>query len=253
MIRLFNYSLLILLAGITYDYDYVNIYDGPSTEFPLIAHLTSKYNNFNQHFNGYVINSKTNNLLIKFHSAARPVDEGSTVVDNSPPQLHQGFNLTYQIKGFCIEDQRSCNSIYELNCFSAGQVCNDAWDCHNGADERGCGPCKHEQFRCKNHIFCYRLEDRCDGDHQCLDFSDEMNCNSWFCNSNNGTFLCDNEQCVYEQWVCDGTNDCRDGSDERNCPTPFTRRVITTAVLGGNFAFIFCATRQLCPQKSFRT
>lgn len=107
------------------------------------------------------------------------------------------------------------------------------WDCHNGADERGCGPCKPKEFRCQNDIFCYRFEDRCDGDHQCIDKSDELNCNAWFCNSNNGTFLCDNGQCVYEQWVCDGTNDCIDGSDERNCPTPFTRRVITTAVLGG--------------------
>lgn len=232
---------MILFLGITYDYDYLNIYDGPSIDSPLLAHLTSKYNNFNDHFKGYVYNSKSNSLLLRLHTAVRPHEDNNRgnkiVLETSPPpppaQVHQGFNLTYQIKGFCIEDQKSCNSIYELNCYSPSQVCNDVWDCHNGADERGCGPCKRDQFRCKNHIFCYRLEDRCDGDHQCLDFSDELDCNSWFCNSNNGTFLCDNEQCVYEQWVCDGTNDCRDGSDERNCPTPFTRRVITTAVLGG--------------------
>ena len=202
---------------------------------PLLAHLTAAFNDFNHNFNGKIFNSKSNHLLVKFHSAAGRTGESPHLKRRSvlEPTGVLGFNFTYQIKGLCIEDQLSCNSIYELNCYAPNQTCNDVWDCHNGADERGCGPCKPDQFRCKNHIFCYRLEDRCDGDHQCIDKSDELNCDPWFCNSNNGTFLCNNGRCVYEQWVCDNTNDCDDGSDEINCPTPFTRRVITTAVLGG--------------------
>lgn len=210
----------------------MNIYDGDSIESPLIAHLTSAFNDFNKNFNGRVFNSKSNHLLIRFHTAG--LKKQPTKKTISEKSIHQGFNLTYQIKGLCIENQLSCNSIYELNCYSPNQTCNDVWDCHNGADERGCGACKPDQFRCRNHMFCYSLENRCDGNQLCTDKSDDLNCNSWFCNSNNGTFLCDNGQCVYEKYVCDGQSDCSDDSDEKNCPTPLTRRVITTAVLGGN-------------------
>ena len=225
------------------DYDYVNIYDGPSLNSPLIAHLTAAHNDFSRSFNGRVFNSRSNQVLIRFHSASL---EGARTHSSLA-----GFNLTYQIKGLCIEDQLSCGSIYELNCFSPNQTCNDVWDCQNGADERGCGPCKPDQFRCRNHIFCYRLEDRCDGDHQCIDKSDELNCDAWFCNSANGTFLCSNGRCVYEQWVCDGTNDCEDGSDELNCPTPFTRRVITTAVLGGTLCCLLLVMALGCACKLY--
>jgi hypothetical protein len=232
-IKIFIYFIMII-KGTKVDYDYLNIYDGDSVDAPLIAHFTWSNNDFNRHFNGKVFNSKGNKILLRFHSSTKPTPTiNAKTQENIEQQQMHGFNLTYQIKGLCIEDQQSCNSIYELNCYSPNQTCNDVWDCHNGADERGCGPCKPDQFRCRNHIFCYRLEDRCDGDHQCIDKSDELNCDPWLCNSNNGTFLCNNGKCVYEQWVCDGTNDCDDGSDEINCPTPFTRRVITTAVLGG--------------------
>ena len=244
--------------GRTIDYDYLSIYDGPSMDSPIITHLTAGHNDFNRNFNGRVFNSKSNHLLIVFHSAKNnqpaSITNKKLKLDNVITEQQQplmGFNLTYQIKGLCIEDQMPCNSLYELNCYSKNQTCNDVWDCHNGADERGCGPCKPDQFRCRNHIFCYRLEDRCDGDHQCIDKSDELNCDPWFCNSDNGTFLCNNGRCVYEQWVCDGANDCDDGSDEANCPTPFTRRVITTAVLGGTLCCLLLVMALGCACKLY--
>ena len=247
--------------GRTIDYDYLSIYDGPTMDSPLITHLTAAHNDFNRNFNGRVFNSKSNHLLIVFHSARskqqatftanKKLKQDNQITDQQQQQPLMGFNLTYQIKGLCIEDQTPCNSLYELNCYSKNQTCNDVWDCHNGADERGCGPCKPDQFRCRNHIFCYRLEDRCDGDHQCIDKSDELNCDPWFCNSDNGTFLCNNGRCVYEQWVCDGANDCDDGSDEANCPTPFTRRVITTAVLGGTLCCLLLVMALGCACKLY--
>lgn len=119
-------------------------------------------------------------------------------------------------------------------------------------DEKGCAPCQSDQFKCRNHIFCYRAEDRCDGDHQCIDKSDELNCDKYTCNSENGTFLCNNGRCVYEQWVCDGTNDCEDGSDEINCPTSLTsRRVITTAVLGGTLCCLLLVMALGCACKLY--
>jgi hypothetical protein len=183
--------------------DTMIIYDGPNENFPLLTQFSSANNDFNKYFNAKTFNSRTNQLYIVFQTKTLIKNNSiPNIVNNSNKLI--GFNFTYQIKGYCIEDQLPCNSIYELNCYSPNQTCNDVWDCHNGADERGCGPCKSDQFRCKNHIFCYRLEDRCDGDNQCIDKSDEMNCDKWFCNSNNGTFLCKNGRCVYEQWVCDG-------------------------------------------------
>ena len=167
-------------------------------------------------------------------------------------QKPAGFNFTYQIKGLCIEDQRACNSLYELNCFSSSQVCNDVWDCQNGADERGCEPCAPDKFKCRNHIFCFRADERCDGDHHCTDKSDELNCDRWQCNAANGTFLCANGRCIYEQWQCDGTVDCEDGSDELNCASAFsTRRVITTAVLGGTLCCLLLVMALGCACKLY--
>ena len=184
--------------------DTMIIFDGDNENSPILARFTSSNNDFNKYFNAKTFNSRTNQLYIIFQTQTLIKNNSILIPSVVNNNKLMGFNFTYQIKGYCIEDQLPCNSIYELNCYSPNQTCNDIWDCHNGADERGCGPCKSDQFRCKNHIFCYRLEDRCDGDNQCIDKSDEMNCDKWFCNSNNGTFLCKNGRCVYEQWVCDG-------------------------------------------------
>lgn len=222
------------------DSDVLTIYDGGNRQAPIMAKFTSSNNDFKSNFYAKVFNSKTHELYIQFQTS------------QLKPNSLVGFNFTYQIKGYCIENQKTCNSIYEQNCYSPQQRCNDVWDCNNGADERGCGDCAPDRFRCKNSIFCYRLEDRCDGDHQCIDKSDELNCDKWNCNSANGTFLCANGRCIYEQWVCDTANDCEDNSDEINCPSGLaSRRVITTAVLGGTLCCLLLVMALGCACKLY--
>lgn len=158
---------LLTSSNFNYDYDFISIYDGDSIYSPLLLHITAINNNL--HNIPKAINSRSNKLLILFHS--KPI----TSVFDSP---NYGFNFTYQTKGFCIDNQLSCNFDssyrpiqYEQNCYDHNQTCDDIWDCHNGADERFCGNCGETQFRCKNPNFCYNYEDRCDGEYQCTDKS----------------------------------------------------------------------------------
>jgi hypothetical protein len=153
--------------------DSLSIYDGAGTGSTLLARFTHLNNDFSRNFFAKTINSKSNSLFIVFstHSSSKN-PQNSTANGIQPSNLMNkmlGFNFTYQIKGYCIEDQKQCNSFYELNCYSPEQRCNDAFDCQNGMDERGCEPCKADQFKCKNHIFCYKFEERCDGDYNCID------------------------------------------------------------------------------------
>lgn len=217
------------------------IYDATPNEQNLIGNFTSDQNDFKANFYAKSVNSKTNFVLIKVSIREAPSPNEFTV-----------FNFTYQIKGLCIENQKQCNSVHELNCYSSEQRCNGVWDCRNGEDERGCFGCAPDHFRCKNNIFCYKYENRCDGDHQCVDKSDELDCDSWSCNSANGTFLCQNGRCIYEQWVCDGANDCEDNSDELNCPSGLnSRRVITTAVLGATLCSLLLVMALGCACKLY--
>uniref|UniRef100_A0A914HTB1 Basement membrane proteoglycan n=1 Tax=Globodera rostochiensis TaxID=31243 RepID=A0A914HTB1_GLORO len=73
------------------------------------------------------------------------------------------------------------------------------------ADERACG-----------NNECVKLEYVCDGEPDCRDRSDELNCPAKrSCEPNE--FRCRNDKCVQKMWLCDGDDDCGDKSDEQNC------------------------------------
>ncbi|XP_044138378.1 basement membrane-specific heparan sulfate proteoglycan core protein isoform X4 [Bufo gargarizans] len=78
-------------------------------------------------------------------------------------------------------------------------------------------PCKREEARCPNGQ-CIPRDYLCDGERDCRDGSDELNCGTPSpCEPNE--FKCKNGRCALKLWRCDGDNDCGDGSDEINCPT----------------------------------
>lgn len=80
-----------------------------------------------------------------------------------------------------------------------------------------------------NNIFMERSLFSLDGDMDCSNGSDELNCTSTTSpDSNHKTenimptchdwmFQCSNDKCVPHWWKCDGVNDCGDNSDELGC------------------------------------
>ncbi|XP_042333788.1 LOW QUALITY PROTEIN: basement membrane-specific heparan sulfate proteoglycan core protein [Sceloporus undulatus] len=78
-------------------------------------------------------------------------------------------------------------------------------------------PCRKDEAVCSNKQ-CIPREYVCDGERDCRDGSDELNCGTPSpCEPNE--FKCQNGHCALKLWRCDGDYDCMDGSDELNCPT----------------------------------
>ncbi|XP_054842683.1 low-density lipoprotein receptor-related protein 2-like isoform X2 [Eublepharis macularius] len=79
--------------------------------------------------------------------------------------------------------------------------------------------CRRIEFRCQNREGCVLRDYVCDGENDCTDGSDELNC-SQFC-SDQGKFMCESgNKCIDERYRCDGLQHCPDGSDESSCWIP---------------------------------
>lgn len=72
-----------------------------------------------------------------------------------------------------------------------------------------------DEFKCAHGNRCIPPEKMCDGQYDCQDRSDEMDCSTLTegCHQR-----CDNNtRCIPETFLCDGERDCADGSDEEKC------------------------------------
>ncbi|XP_040361205.1 basement membrane-specific heparan sulfate proteoglycan core protein isoform X4 [Ixodes scapularis] len=81
--------------------------------------------------------------------------------------------------------------------------------------DRPLGACKHDEATCQNGK-CVPRKYVCDGDYDCEDGSDELNCaQPSLCEPNE--MQCGNKKCILKVYLCDGDDDCGDGTDEQNC------------------------------------
>lgn len=93
------------------------------------------------------------------------------------------------------------------------------------------------RFQCNNHK-CIPLYQKCDGNDNCGDGSDENNmtiCSRRPRSCIYDEFRCANEKCIDTSKVCDHADDCGDASDELGC-----RKLLSTIKAELHFVILFC-------------
>lgn len=108
----------------------------------------------------------------------------------------------------CIELTHVCFRIRHYT----GALCSDESD----LDPEFCKQfdCREGYWRCPSNADCLHALSVCDGEADCPDGEDELNCDTWVCPF--GKQKCaDNIGCLYLHDICNGVQNCDDGSDEK--------------------------------------
>ncbi|XP_020802671.1 basement membrane-specific heparan sulfate proteoglycan core protein isoform X7 [Drosophila serrata] len=148
--------------------------------------------------------------------------------DESACHLHGRFNRT-RLGVECLSHQYQCG---DGSCISGYKRCNGITDCDDGADENNCpftyddnydtdpennplNECEILEFEC-DFGQCLPLDKKCDGNMDCDDETDELDCQSYTEHCLENEFECD-DYCLPRDQLCNGIANCNDGRDERNC------------------------------------
>ncbi|XP_071941661.1 low-density lipoprotein receptor-related protein 1-like isoform X2 [Antedon mediterranea] len=124
----------------------------------------------------------------------------------------------------CLPSQWKCEKASK--CIALSYKCDGIDHCPSedggvAEDEQDCPPptCSSHHFQCVVTGRCIPNIWVCDQEADCVNGTDEINCENQSKTCPPDEFMCNSGNCVPITWNCDGESDCADGSDEIDCET----------------------------------
>ena len=121
------------------------------------------------------------------------------------PVTHSLHTLTPYIKSECLPNTFICKNVHQ--CIKSDKRCDGNLDCIDGTDEQNC--------QCKDYLKNTEKERICDGYPDCYDYTDELGCKR--CNYIDAYYCHLSKKCVSKDQVCDEKPDCQFHEDEKYC------------------------------------